>query len=727
MAFEAYAVAVKLSLINHVSAGMALISKSMATTGQDVDKLNAKLSSIGKQAAIGGAMFAGGMGIATLFKAPLAEAKKYQTEMAKFSLYGMSDAVNAESERFVKGMNSIGTSITTNMKLFTEAQGVFRESGLPGMEALDGAKLAAPTLSKIAFATSGLSEETQAVMKTSSMAMMRYIEDSGGLKSAKRFNELADAGWKMTQTSGGSVNWEQLRQFKARGGIAAMNMSDDAVAMMEPIITMLKGQTAGFSIRTAYNRLNGIVKIPNQVAHELVANKIWDENKVIWNKQGGIKAFKGNPLIGAEMFSQNPTEFYEKIIMPMHKRMGITSDSAIGQSNAMLFGSTGGAMFTLIDKNIEKLHHSLEAQHKALGIDASVEKTRKTLSGKEVELAAKWKDLMLLLGDQVLPMAIAGITKLNNGLVSLTKWMGVNPQYVTAFTYALIGLSSFLIAGGLLNMIIAAGRGFWLLGQAMMFVTSTALAPLIPAIARFGTTLLVFGLDFAKAMAGFIMSSGFVRGFLMAFLSPIKLIGQALYFMISPLTLLLTPVGLVVVGLAAAALLVWNNWKEISGALKLMWGDIKTGVTKLFHGDIGGAFKSFALVFLTGWQTIFNTLIAGANMILPTSMQISKTTFADEYRGTSSQLAAGKSAPSWALLPSLTNKSDQSLVVPIPPKQSLTVQLTQPIHLDGKKIAEVVTEHQAKALSRPRTSTNGFDPSRSMLMPGTPSTALPRG
>ncbi|OWP73188.1 hypothetical protein CEC48_04080 [Pseudomonas sp. K2I15] len=76
---EAYSVAVKLSLINHVSAGMALISKSMTSAGQDADKLNAKLASIGKQAAIGGAMFGGGLALAGLLKASLEEAKKFQT------------------------------------------------------------------------------------------------------------------------------------------------------------------------------------------------------------------------------------------------------------------------------------------------------------------------------------------------------------------------------------------------------------------------------------------------------------------------------------------------------------------------------------------------------------------------------------------------------------------------------------------------------------------------
>ncbi|SEC24761.1 hypothetical protein SAMN05216178_3969 [Pseudomonas saponiphila] len=703
MAFEAYSVAVKLSLINHVSAGLALISRGLHTAGQDADRLNRQLASIGRQGAIGGAMFAGGLGIAAMFKAPLDEAKKFQTEMAKLSLYGMSDAVNAESERFVKGMNSIGTSITTNMKLFTEAQGVFRESGLPGMEALEGAKIAAPVLSKIAYATSGLSEESQAVMKTSSMAMMRYIEDSGGLKSAKRFNELADAGWKMTQTSGGSVNWEQLRQFKARGGIAAMNMSDDAVAMMEPIITMLKGQTAGFSLRTAYNRLNGIVKIPNQVAHELVANGIWDEKRVIWNKQGGIKAFKGNPLIGAEMFSQNPTEFYEKIIMPMHKRMGITSDSAIGQSNAMLFGSTGGAMFTLIDKNIEKLHHSLEAQHKALGIDASVAVTDKTLAGKEVQLAAKWKDLMLMLGDQVLPLAITAVTKLNNVIIDLTKWMGENPGKVKAFTYALLGLSAFLIGGGLINMVIAAGRGFLLLGQAIAFLGG----PLVPIMARFGTYLVMFVIDSFKAV-GMFLTSGFLRGMVMAFLSPLKLLGQGIFFL--GRALLMNPIGLAITAIAVAAFLLWNNWKEVSGALTLMWGDLKAGFIKLFNGDIGGAFKSFALIFLTGWQTIFNTLIAGANLILPASMQLTKTTFADDFRGSN--------APKQPWSP---------LVAPVPGKADTSKEQPINLYIDGKKVSDVVIQRMTKEAAKPQTGTQGFDPTRSMLMPGTPSTAYPRG
>ena len=144
------------------------------------------------------------------------------------------------------------------------------------------------------------------------------------------------------------------------------------------------------------------------------------------------------------------------------------------------------------------------------------------------------------------------------------------------------------------------------------------------------------------------------------------------------------------------------------------------------------AFKSFSHVWLLGWQTIFNTLIAGANAILPAFMQIEKLSFANAPEA-SRELPGilpkyHFPAPVGSLLPGLAKQPAPSpLVAPVPSRQSLLVQLTQPIHLDGKKIAESVTKHQTQAASKPNTGTNGFDPSRNLFMPGTPSAFYPRG
>lgn len=699
MTAEAYSVAVKLSLINHVSAGMALISKSLHGAGQDVDKLNAKLSSIGKQAAIGGAMVAGGLGLAMMFKAPLDEAKKFQNEVERFRSLGLGDKVTSDAVTFARGMDTYGTSIRENLGLLRDAQTVFGD--------FHEAKMVVPLLSKMKFANAALYGDEGGSMKDKAfMDMLKVIEMRGGLASQDAFTKQANMVQQVQTATGGRVGANEFLNFIKTGGVAAKGIKDENFYYgMEPLIQEMGGSRVGTGLMSAYqNLVQG--RTTQRAANELMRIGMLDPAKLDYDKVGNIKQIKPDAVSGSDMMVADPFKWMQSVMLPAFAAKGITDKQAIlNEIGAIFTNRTASQLYStmyLQQANIEK---NMKLNSGAAGIDELTKNAQTTLSGKEIELAKKWNDLLLALGEVILPLAIKAVDALSREIVKMTTWVAENPGKVRDLTYALIGLSAFLIAGGLINMIIAAGRGFWLLGQAMIFVTSTALAPLLPAIARFGTTLLVFGLDFAKAMAAFIMSSGFVRGFLMAFLSPIKLIGQALYFMISPLTLLLTPVGLVVVGLAAAALLVWNNWKEISAALKLMWNDIKVGFNRLFNGDILGALKSFALMFMTAWQTVFNTLIAGVNAILPDSMQISKTNFADRMRGSD---GGGK------------------LVAPIPIKSDGGGEQNINLYIDGKKLTDVVIQRATKEAMRPRTGTQGFDPSRSMLMPGTPSTALPR-
>ncbi len=683
MAFEAYSVAVKLSLINHVSAGMLMISKSLATTGQDVDKLNAKLASIGKQGAIGGLMVAGGLGIAAMFKTPLDEAKKFQNEVERFRSLGLGDKVTDDAVKFASGMNTYGTSIRENLGLLRDAQTVFGD--------FHEAQMVVPLLSKMKFANAALYGDEGGAMKDRAfMDMLKVIEMRGGLKSEEAFNKQANMIQQVQTATGGRVGANEYLNFIKTGGVAAKGMADDKFYYnMEPLIQEMGGFRVGTGLMSGYqNLVQG--RTTARAANELMRIGMLDPKKVDYDKVGNIKQIKPGAVSGSDLMVADPFKWMQTVMLPAFASKGITSQQAIlNEIGAIFTNRTASNLYStmfLQQANIEK---NMKLNAGAAGINELEKNAKNTLSGKQLEFGAKWRDLMLNLGAVVLPLAIKALDKLNPALKDLALWMNDNQGKVKGFVYALMGLSAFLITGGLINMLIAAGRGFFLLGQAMMLFSSKALAPLVPWLARMGTYIVMFFVSLGRA-------------------------------------LLMNPIGLIITGIAAAAFLLWNNWKEISGALKLMWNDMKTGFIKLFNGDIGGAFKSFALVFLTGWQTIFNTLIAGANLILPSSMQISKATFADDYRGKSSQPQASAAPAPWALLPSLAPKDVQPMVAPVPPKQSLTVQLTQPIHLDGKKIAESVTTHQAKDASKPRTGTQGFDPTRSMLMPGTPSTAYPR-
>lgn len=699
MAFEAYSVAVKLSLINHVSAGMLMISKSLATAGQDVDKLNSKLASIGKQGAIGGLMVAGGLGIAAMFKGPLEEASKFQNEIERFRSLGLGDKVTNDAVKFASGMNTYGTSIRENLGLLRDAQTVFGD--------FHEAQMVTPLLAKMKFANAALYGDEGGAMKDKAfMDMLKVIEMRGGLASEDAFYKQANMVQQVLTATGGRVGANEYLNFIKTGGVAAKGLKDENFYYnMEPLIQEMGGSRSGTGYMSAYqNLVQG--RTTQRAAMELMRIGMLDPDKVEYDKIGKIKQIKPGALKEQDQFIQSPFKWMQDVLLPSFAAKGITKNQDIlNEIGAIFSNRTAGMFFSTMYSQQASIEKNVKLNSGAAGIDELEENAKKTMTGKLIELNKKWTDLQLKLGDVILPLAIRALDKLNPMLKDLAGWMEKNQGTVKGLSYALLGLSAFLIGGGLINLIIAAGRGFWLLGQAMMFMTGTAMAPLIATFARFGTYLVMFGVSFAR----FVMSFGFIRGFLMAFLSPIRLIGQALYFMISPLTLLLTPIGLVFIGLAAAAILVWNNWTEISGALKLIWRDIKTGFTKLFHGDIGGAFKSFALVFLTGWQTIFNTLIAGANAILPASMQISKTTFADDFRGSGDKKAA------WS-----------PLVAPVPGKSGADGQQSINLYIDGKQVSDVVIQRMAKEAAKPRTGTQGFDPTRSMLMPGTPSSAYPR-
>ena len=346
-------------------------------------------------------------------------AKDLDTERVRFRQFGLTAAQNAEAFNYVDGMRVYGSTRAENMRNFREAQGVFRESGESESAALAGAKLAAPVLSQLNFLAEALGGENGAKMATANMAMLRYVELSGGLKSAADFNRIADFGWKLNQSSGGTVDWQQLLAFKKTAGSAGYNLSDNALARLEPIMAELSGGRAGTADATAYNRIMGITRVPNQVAHALVDYGLWDKRKIQWNSQGGIKNMLGNPLsdANAKLYHENPELFYEQAIRPIYAKMKLDSDG-ITRENALIFGRTGGQFFNAIERAMPQIRMGVEAINKADGIAKSVENAKLSLTGQEKEFDAAWADFKTQFGTTALPF-FTGILKAGSSILRL--------------------------------------------------------------------------------------------------------------------------------------------------------------------------------------------------------------------------------------------------------------------------------------------------------------------
>lgn len=526
--FEAYKIGIRIALVNHASAGLLSLSKDFAAADAAASRFGAKASSIGRNLKLmagGGLAIGAGVALAAMFKPALEAAKEFETAKANFGLLGLTSAQNTEAVRFAKNMNVVGSTYVENMNKMTEAQGVFREAGLSGMAALDGAKLAAPTLARLSVVAK---MSGHAMSEADDKELLRAIEMSGGLKDAATFNHRADAIYKMVGSSGGNVKYTDIRQFYARGGVAAQSLTDEALMKLEPIIGEMKGGNAGVSLRTSFNRLNGIIRLPNQVAHALVNNGLWDKSKIVWNSMGGIKSMKGNPLTSSVLMQTDVETWERTVLEPMYARMGVVTQNQKNVWNGLLFGSTGGAFFTNMQKNAATIARSPTAINKHLGINQALDEQSKTFAGQQDIAAATWKNIMTNIGDSILPKVNDGMTKFNLMLGKIADWTRDNPAATRIAVYAAaIAAGSLVVVGGLA-----------LISGALLLAT--------PAVTALGVAIAVAG----RAM-------------------------------------LLTPIGLAITGIATAAFLLWKNWDEYGPKLHKAWDFISNGVTAFINKLIG--------------------------------------------------------------------------------------------------------------------------------------------
>lgn len=357
--------------------------------------------------------------------------KGLDTERARFKLYGMSSAVNDDAFKFVDSMASYGVSRTERMRLFREAQGVFRESGMGGSEAISSAKKAMPAMTALSLLMSTMTDEGKAGAHRHQLSALRFAEMSGGNASQAELNKWLDVGFKLSQSSGGQVNFEGLRQFKARASSAGFNITPDALAALEPIMGELTGSTTGTGLRVARNRLVGLVRIPNQAAHALVESGLWNKDKVEFNSQGGIKKMGMNGPLSAEhaqLFDNDPGAFYTSVLRPMYEKMKLDT-VGITRMNALIFGgATGSSLFGLIEKQIEVIAKSREALKVQVGMFQGADMVKKTITGEEKELGAAWEDFKTALS------AVPALSGLLKGMTSIIRTIGGSQPGERTFT-----------------------------------------------------------------------------------------------------------------------------------------------------------------------------------------------------------------------------------------------------------------------------------------------------
>lgn len=555
---EAYRIAIRISLIEGVTRGLALMSRHFKQTDADASRLQKRLEKIQGMAALGAGLIGAGAGGLSLLKGPIAEAQKYQTELAKIAALGLGDNVVRHADKFATAASIVGNSSTQMAHAYGDALAIFKNTR--------EADFVTPIMAKMAFANQALYGEGGANRDAALQSMMKAIEYRGGTRSAADFKAQANMAQQVVNASRGRVDGRQLLQAMQTGGLIAKQMTNKAFYLdSEPLIQEMGGFRFGTGLNALYSNLGqGRGSVLSQ--QELFRLGALDRDKVQFNSEGRLKralpgAFKGMDALTTGGVQGLLTNY----LLPLFARAGITDPKAIQNELGMIASNSRGAsLLGTAYQQLVKLQKQAEANTKAKNVDGTVTDAKGTLRGQELDYAAKVANLKLVIGRDggVLDMATKALTLFTNVLERVTR-VAHNHPTLTKFAVGMFAIgSAVLVAGGFL---LTFAAGITAIDTALV---AAGFSSMLPGL---GAKIRLVGLAFRMLGAGVLVASRAFLGFLLT--NPF---GWAI---------------LAIVAVGAAAYLLYKNWDQISKWVAPIWTSLKNNFIAFINWIIGALNK----------------------------------------------------------------------------------------------------------------------------------------
>lgn len=505
--FEAYKVAVKLSLVSDVGLGLSALSGQFAKLNKDVtgtqhsiDGLHKSMLELKRIGLVGGAMVAaGGIGL-SMFRAPLEEAKKFQTESAKFASLGFGDVINKQAEQFAIGMKTIGTSARDNMGIVGDAMGVFKD--------LNEAKMVAPLMAKMKFANEVIFGADGGERDKKLMDMMKVAEFRGGTKSPEEFTRQVNFAQQAIAGSRNRVDPSSLLQALKTGGVGLSRRSNEAFYLgAEPLIQEFGGSRYGTAAMSIYQNLvqsRGTITAQQELYRLGLLNK----KMVSFNKLGMLKKALPGAFTGSDVLEkEGELALLEKVLLPAFAKKGVTSEEGVIRELGMILGNrTGSSLMSRIYQQREKLHMQTDANFHAENLDQATTRASGTLQGKEVDLEKKWADVMRELGTTILPIAIRAVEGLTSVLKGVSNFAREWPLLTRWLVVGFGVLAGLVAAGGVLMLATVAFKALGLAlavmsGGGSIGIVAAGVTALSTALGVLGAALAVGGISYFIATA----------------------------------------------------------------------------------------------------------------------------------------------------------------------------------------------------------------------------------
>lgn len=665
--FEAYSVAVRVSLVNNVTSGLMGISAAFARVHGNARALQATLNQIRFTMLAGAGLAATGFfGLAAISKT-LGPAKEYAHQLALMNTAGMrqveiANSINAAWRVSRDVPTSTATENLAAIRDLRATLGTTQEAinFLPQgqklafiLSTMQGTRAGRDPTAEVTAAARALdirNATTDPIRLQREMQLMtKAIMGSGGQLTARDFNAT-------------------LRLSRATGKAWSEEFTYMVLpSLMQELKTGRGSGSAGGPAAGLVSAAQSIVagRMTQRSLREFQRIGMLDMSRVEFNKVGDVKAVMPGGVVGSETFQRNPYEWAQRFLVPAWTRAGIVTQRQQRQSLSGLFGSrtAEGVMATLVFER-----RQIERDRRMFGIAKGMEGyeslRRADPRFADAALAAQWKNLLTVIGYEILPYVVAGTLKLVDGLKSLTAAMRAHPLLTKVLVGAFVALAAAMAIGGTILLLRGAFMGLGLVLRLLAVgrvwtMIGTGVRMVVPWLVRLGP---IFAQLLPWVTRGAMI---FLR-----FLGPIGLA-------ITAITLLVA------------------FWPQISR----------------FLGRTQNALGSFFVWMHNKAASLLNWL-PGVNIQRMDAAPANAPRASRTYWDWKTQTLYFPGAKMSADVASRANRANDNTASPYvaPRGGGQTVQVSTTVNMDGKKVGAIVSTHQARAVGAGHVAAGRHDP-----------------
>lgn len=690
--FEAYRIGVRLSLINNISSGLNVISGHFARTHGEAVRLQKQVEKIAlgglAGAAIGGAGFMGLKLIGQMIK----PSEEYAHQLNILNMAGLKQAEVAQvvADSWKNSGNVLTTTVTSNMRDLLDLKNIMGDLG--------EARTALPIFTKIQTVMAA-SQEGKVSRQAEGFAysMAKAMDIVGAVRDPREFEKESEMMSKVIIATQGRVTPEAFKsvfQYARQAKIPLGNEFKYEIAptLIQENASIGSGGGGGGSrgvgpMLAAFYRWSNQGFVNKKSIPEL-------ESLGLMVKNSGLKTTTSSttidPLKDAKLAAFNPFKWTNEVAVPaIYKKYGkISDEEVVKHLNEIARGNQLAA--SVMTEYFYKQKNFLRDQRIIRGTMSTEEAFEASMSNDPVTarkaLASQWDKTKLAGTMSLVPILIPSLIGLAKGLDFVANGMRNNQGVVKTLGITFGFLSGAMAIGGTILTTVA---GFKLLRLGLTVLNAAQGAgSMVKFVSILGKGGLVGAAIAATAAIGYLVGTGLnaLINWATKKLTGKDTFGEAFYDYTHGKEAL--PAGW---AYNARGIAEWVGFK------KSPHGVAAEDFNKDYHGvDFGSAAAK-------GTKPLIE--------INPNKIYIENT--GKKYWDFDKQYVERTAHKYWE--PRKEPYVEFDPVKPSAKKQP--IQVSTKIHLDGKQIATVVSQHQANEADRAQFGlTNGFDP----LMTPTP-------